>query len=167
MSEMDVTTWVLVEGRSDVAAVVTLAGRLGIDLAHTRVVDLGGATNVGTVARTLAGTTARVTGMCDAAEERFFAKALGDYEVCNADLEEELIRSLGIEGTERVVEVQGDLALLRTFQNQPFQRDRSPEQHLHRFFGTTSGRKEKYGRALVEALDLERLPAPLLRLLRS
>jgi len=165
MSEMDVTTWVLVEGRSDVAAVAALAGRLGIGLEHTRIVDLGGATNVGRHARALAGTTARVTGMCDAAEERFFAKALDDYVVCTTDLEEELIRSLGVDGTERVIAEQGDLALLRTFQNQPFQRSRTPEQHLHRFFGTTSGRKEKYGRALVEALDLDRVPAPLLRLL--
>ncbi|WP_223358518.1 hypothetical protein [Leifsonia sp. ZF2019] len=32
---------------------------------------------------------------------------------------------------------------------------------MHRFFGTTSGRKERYGRALTAALTAERLPAPL------
>ena len=32
---------------------------------------------------------------------------------------------------------------------------------LHRFMGTHGGRKEQYGRALVDALDLDRVPKPL------
>jgi hypothetical protein len=36
---------------------------------------------------------------------------------------------------------------------------------LHRFLGTTSGRKERYARALIAALDLDRIPRPLDRLL--
>jgi hypothetical protein len=165
MSELDATTFVLLEGRSDAAAVRTLAARLGVSLEGVSIVDLGGVTNVGRVARELSGS--RVTGMCDVGEERFFAKALDDYVVCDADLEDELIRALGVEGTERVIELEGQLPLLRTFQNQPWQRTRTPEQQMRRFFGTTSGRKEQYGRALVEGLDLARIPQPLTDLLEK
>jgi hypothetical protein len=62
---------------------------------------------------------------------------------------------------ERILDEQGDLRAFRVFQNQPFQRDRLTEHQLHRFFGTTAGRKAQYARALVEGLDLGRLPRPL------
>jgi hypothetical protein len=49
----------------------------------------------------------------------------------------------------------------RTFQRQPAQRGRPVEAQLRRFMGTRSGRKVRYGRLLVEALDLTRVPRPL------
>jgi hypothetical protein len=85
--------------------------------------------------------------------------------LCVGDLEDELIRSLGVWESQRVIEGEGDLPAFRIFQNQPFQRDRSPEQQLHRFFGTTSGRKAQYARALADGLDLSRVPRPLEALL--
>jgi hypothetical protein len=85
--------------------------------------------------------------------------------VCVLDLEDELIRSLGSDTVEQVVEAQGELASLRIFQQQPAQRGRSPEAQLRRFMGTRSGRKIHYARMLVEALDLVRVPRPLDRLL--
>jgi len=150
-----IDTVVLVEGVSDVAALEAL----GIRRDGLLIAPLGGATNVGTFARAFAGSPVEVVGLCDVGEERFFAKALDEYFVCDADLEDELIRALGIERTERVIALQGDLAALRTFQNQPAQRSRTPQQQLRRFMGTLSGRKEKYGRALVEGLVI--VPAPL------
>lgn len=78
-----------------------------------------------------------------------------------ADLEDELIRALGIAGTERVVEAAGELPSLRRMQRQPAQLDRPPQDRLRRFVGTRSGRKIRYGRLLVDALDLELTPAPL------
>jgi len=152
-----IDTVVLVEGVSDVAALEAL----GIARSGLLILPLGGATNVGTVARRFADSPVHVVGLCDIGEERFFAKVLDEYFVCDADLEDELIRSLGIEGTERVIELQGDLGMLRTFQNQPAQRSRAPQQQLRRFMGTLAGRKEKYGRALVEGLGDGPVPAPL------
>ena len=150
---------VLVEGVSDVAALEVLFGELpGVAL-----VAMGGATNIGRYVRE---TTTEIAGLCDAPERRFFERALGTTDlaargffVCDPDLEHEFIRALGIRGVEEVIDEQGDLAVLRTFQNQPFQRDRDAVDQLHRFFGTTAGRKEKYGRALALALD--ELPPPL------
>ena len=64
-----------------------------------------------------------------------------------------------------VVDAQGDLAHLRGLQQQPAQRDRRPEDQLHRFLGSGSGRKIRYGRLLVEALSDDEVPVPLERLL--
>lgn len=83
--------------------------------------------------------------------------------VCDLDLEDELIRALGVEGTERVIDSEGQLERLRVFQNQPFQRTRTPEQQLRRFFGTTVGRKEQYARALSDAVVT--VPDPLAALI--
>ena len=81
--------------------------------------------------------------------------------MCDADLEDELIRALGTEAVERVVAETGELRALRTFQRQPAQRGRPPAAQLRRFLGTRSGRKIHYGRALVDALDLGDVPRPL------
>ena len=85
--------------------------------------------------------------------------------VCVADLEDELIRSLGTARVEQVVADQGELGPLRTFSKQPFQRERTRGEQLRRFMGTRSGRKIQYARALAEALDPARVPDPLARLL--
>ena len=144
---------------SDVAALEVVLGRQP-DVA---LIAMGGATNVGRYVREA---TTEIAGLCDAPERRFFERALGTTDlasrgffVCDPDLEHEFIRTLGILAVEQVIDGQGDLAALRTFQNQPFQRGRSAVDQLHRFFGTTAGRKEKYGRALALALD--ELPPPL------
>ena len=106
----------------------------------------------------------RLRGLCDAAEVRFFERAgLPGHAVfvCRPDLEAELIGALGHTRTEEVLEREGDLRLFRTFQQQPAQRTRTLDQHLHRFFGTTSGRKEHYAAVLTSALAADELPAPL------
>ena len=81
--------------------------------------------------------------------------------VCVADLEDELIRSLGVRRVEQLIEAQGELGPFRTFTRQPAQRNRTREQQLHRFMGTRSGRKIHYGHVLAAALELTRLPGPL------
>ena len=81
--------------------------------------------------------------------------------VCVADLEDELIRSLGVRRVEQLIEAQDELGPFRTFTRQPAQRNRTREQQLRRFMGTRSGRKIRYGHVLAAALDLTRLPGPL------
>lgn len=62
---------------------------------------------------------------------------------------------------EELVQAEGDLRALQIFLRQPAQQGRSPQQQLRRFLGTKKGRKIHYGRVLVEALDTDRVPAPL------
>jgi hypothetical protein len=82
---------------------------------------------------------------------------LGFY-VCVADLEDELIRSLGAASVEQVVDTQGELGSFRTLQKQSAQQGRSIDQQLRRFMGTRGGRKIRYARLLVDALDLSKVP---------
>lgn len=158
---------ILVEGASDAAALETLAARLGRPLSDrgTRVVPMGGATNVRRYADRLGpgGLGLALTGLCDAAERRFFEAVLPvqDVHVCHADLEEELVRAAGPDQAVEVVRAQGDVRAWHRFQRQPAQRDRTPEQQLRRFFSAMSGRKERYAAALVLALPADRIPTPL------
>lgn len=151
---------ILVEGESDRIALETLAGRL--DLPRPDVAVLGGAHAVRSAAVLLAG--GAPIGLCDEGEAGLITAAGIAPErlfVCRRDLEEELIRALGVQRVERVFAEQGDLGSLRLLQQQPAQRGRTVEQHLRRFIGAHSGAKARYARALVEALDLDRVPEPL------
>jgi hypothetical protein len=158
-------TVVLVEGVSDQLAVEALARRLGRDLAAdgVSVVPIGGAQAVGGVAERFA-QDVRVAGLCDAGEERVFRRALEHVYVCVADLEDELVRALGAPAVERVLEAQGDLRSFRTMQKQPAWRGEPPERQLRRFFGSSAG-KIRYAPLLVEAVERDRVPRPLERLL--
>lgn len=155
-------TAVLVEGTSDKVAVDVLAVKRGRDFEAegVTVVALGGVTNINNFLTLFRGFDLRYVGLCDAGERRYFERALEHYFVCEPDLEGEFIRALGVDGVEAVVEQLGDLRDLRVFQNQPFQRTRTPEQQLRRFMGTMSGRKARYAGALAEALDAN-VPTPL------
>jgi hypothetical protein len=182
----DARAVVLVEGNSDRIALETLAERRGRDLAAEGVVvvPIGGAQAIGRYLNLYGprGLGLALAGMCDAGEEpeyrrgleraglgsqltRSDMEALGFY-VCEADLEEELIRALGADVVERVVEANGDLRAFRTLQKQPEWRGRPAEEQLRRFMGSGGRRKIRYARLLVEALDLARVPRPLDGVLR-
>jgi hypothetical protein len=176
---------VLVEGNSDRVAVETLAARRGRDLESrgVAVIPMGGAGNIRSAVARYGpeGLGVRLAGLYDAGEEQWFRRALEDagfgsglgrselerlgFFVCLEDLEDELIRALGAAAVEEVVAAQGELRPFRTLQKQPAQRGWTTEAQLRRFLGTHSGRKAHYARALVEALDLERVPTPLDRVL--
>ena len=178
---------VLVEGVSDRTAVEALARRSGRDLAAdgVAVVPIGGAQAIGRFVERYGphGLDVRLAGLCDAAEERDFQRALeraglgkrltrlqmeehGFY-VCDADLEDELIRALGAPAVEEVLAANGDLNPFRTFQKQPAWRGRPAEQQLRRFMGSADSRKLRYAGLLVDALPLERVPRPLVQVLAS
>jgi hypothetical protein len=178
-------TVVLVEGSSDQVALEALAERRGRNLADEgiAVVPMGGATNIRHFLELFGprGVNLRLAGLCDAGEEgdvrrglewaglgsnltRADMEALG-FHVCVADLEDELIRCLGPAGVEQVVEAEGELGPFRTFQQQPAWRARPSQEQLRRFIGTHSGRKVRYARLLVDALELTSVPRPLDRVL--
>jgi hypothetical protein len=178
---------VLVEGLSDQVAVETLAERRGRDLEAegVSVVPIGGAQSIGRFLERFGptGLGLRLAGLCDAGEEAEFRRgleraglgsgltraemeALGFY-VCVEDLEDELIRALGAEAVEQVVEAQGDLRAFRTLQKQAAWQGRTTEAQLRRFMGSGGRRKIRYARLLVEALDPSRVPRPLEGVLAS
>lgn len=172
---------VLVEGVSDQAALEALARRRGRDLAAegVAVVAMGGATSIRTFLNRYGppGLGLPLAGLYDAGEEDDIRRGLeraglGDgltrdgmerlgFYVCERDLEDELIRALGVAGVERVIEANGELRELHTFRKQPAQQARPAQAQLRRFMGTRAGRKERYARLLVEALDLAAVPRPL------
>jgi Overcoming lysogenization defect protein-like, TOPRIM domain len=182
---VDPRTVVLVEGSSDQVALEAMAERRGRELAAEgiAVVPMGGARNIRRFLELFGprGLNLRLAGMCDAGEEGEFRRglervglgsnlgradmeALGFY-VCVADLEDELIRCLGAGCVEQVVEAQGELGSFRTFQQQPAWQGRRSQAQLRRFMSTHSGRKVRYARLLVDALELTSVPRPLDRLL--
>lgn len=174
-------TVVLVEGASDRVALTALAARHGRDLEieGVLIMPMGGSKSAGTFLQRFGplGLGMRVAGLCDSGEEGDFQRGLrraglganltrADMErlgffVCVADLEDELIRALGAESVEAVVDDEDELGSFRIFQKQPAQRGRPTEAQLRRFMGTRRGRKIHYARLLVEALDLGNVPRPL------
>ena len=178
---VDLRAVVLVEGISDQHAVEALAERRGrnLDAEGISVVPIGGAQAIGRFLHRFGpqGLDVRLAGLCDAAEEDDFRRGLeraglgshltrvelerlGFY-VCAADLEDELIRALGIAAVEQVVDAQGDLGSFRTLQKQPAWQGRPKEEQLRRFMGSGGRRKIRYACFLVEALDLSQVPRPL------
>jgi hypothetical protein len=157
---------ILVEGLSDKAALEVLAGRLGVDLgaAGVAIEAMGGATNIGRFAA-LHGPG--VFGLCDEAERGDFVRAGVNPFVCVADLEDELIRALGVPAVEEVVASLGETHRLRIFRQQPAQRGRAVAPALRRFIATRSGAKLTYARALTSALELSSVPAPLAGILAA
>jgi hypothetical protein len=170
-----------VEGVSDQRALEALARRRGrnLDAERVAIVPMGGATNIGHFLRRLGAgrPDLRLAGLCDAGEEGDFRRGLeraglgspltrSDMEglgfyVCVADLEDELIRALGVPAVERVIDAAGELDVFRKFQKQPAWRGRAGAEQLRRFLGTHSGRKIQTATLLVDALDLARVPRPL------
>jgi hypothetical protein len=151
---------VAVEGISDKVALETLAPRLGVDLDRFSIVPIGGAHAIRRFVGGLA-PGVEVRGLCDEREAHLFRRALDDVHVCVPDLEGELIRALGVERVEAVI----DLASFRNFQQQVAQRGRPVEAQLHRWLRSSSTRFHRHLPLLVEALELDRVPLPLLAVL--
>lgn len=175
----------LVEGISDQRALEALAAHRGRDLGAegVSVVPIGGAQAIGRFLDRYGprGLDIRVAGLCDVGEENDFRRGLerggfgsnltraemesrGFY-VCVEDLEDELIRALGIEKVEQIADAEGDLRSFRTLQKQAAWQGRPMQEQLRRWLGSGGSRKIRYARLLVDALDLDRVPRPLERVL--
>ena len=153
---------ILVEGITDRIALEAVAAKFGRDLAAegVEVVPIGGAQAIRRAAAQYDGE--RVVGLCDAGEERWFRRVLGvaTY-VCVEDMEDELIRSLGPSGVEKVIAAQGELETFRNFQNQLAWRGRPVELQLHRWLRSAHRRNKRYPPLLIAALEPEQIPRPL------
>lgn len=169
---------ILVEGASDRAAIEALARRRGRDLGAegVAVIAMAGATNARTFLDLLgpAGYDVRLVGLCDEREERTIRNAaeqaglgreldradlqqLGLF-VCVRDLEDELIRALGVDAMLGIIRSQGDLGRFRSFQNQPAQIHKTIEDQIWRWLGN---HKIRYAPLMIAALAPDRVPAPI------
>jgi hypothetical protein len=149
---------IAVEGSSDKVVLERISRRLGRDLAAEgiRIEAIGGAHAIRRFVAEL-GSDVTVRGLCDENEEHLFRRVLEDVYVCVPDIEGELIRALGVE---RMLEIV-DRDSFATLQRQPAQRGRPVELQLHRWLRSISGRYHRYLPILVDALEPERVPAPL------
>jgi len=172
---------IFVEGVSDQQALDALARRRGRDLEAegVSIVPMGGAHGIRRFLDEYGplGMGLRLAGVCDAGEELEVRRALDlagmgtegsrsgmerlGFFVCDPDLEAELIRAHGADSVVQVLADEGDLSSFRTLQKQPPWIGRSPDEQLRRFMGSGARRKIRYGRLLVDALDLDRVPRPL------
>lgn len=152
---------VLVEGLSDQLALEAVARlrRLDPAAAGIAILPIGGAHAVGRFAERLS--HLRLAGLCDAREAGIFRSVLDDaaVHVCNADLEDELLRAHDLPTIERLLREHGDLAAFRTFQKQPAWRGRPVDAQLRRFLTSADRRKVRYARIL--AATAARVPEPL------
>ena len=182
MDDAELRSIVLVEGPSDGAALRALAARLGHDLdaAGVSIEAMGGFGNLGRFLDRYgpSGLAVRLAGLYDAPEERHFKRGLAQagfgltlaradleelgFYACDANLEDELTRALGPAAMEELLEAQGQLSAFRTYQKQPAHREETIEIQLRGFLWN---RKLKYGVLIVDALDLDRIPRPLERVL--
>jgi Overcoming lysogenization defect protein-like, TOPRIM domain len=153
-------SFVLVEGVTDQLALEAVARRLGLGLDGIEIVAIGGAQAIRRVAAEHE--SERVVGLCDAGEERYFRRVLGDATyVCDRDLEDELIRALGADRVQEVVAAQGELETFRNFQNQVYWRGRPVDAQLRRWLQAADRRRFRFLPLFVETLAPDELPPPL------
>ena len=174
-------TVVLVEGHSDRVALHTLARRQGRDLAAEgiEVIPMDGVTNTRACASRYGpgGLGIPLVGLYDLPAEGILRRGLAaaglpealepdgparlGFFACSADLEDELLRALGTPAVEGVIEAAGEAQSLRLLTGMPAQCDWAREAVLKRFLQSRSGRKARYAALFVDALDPDRVPAPL------
>lgn len=176
---------VLVEGNSDRVALLTLAERCGRDLTAegVDVVAMGGITNTRAFATRYGphGLGIPLAGLYDTPDEATLRRGLAaagltaaldphgpadlGFFGCSVDLEDELIRALGVEAVEAVIDAAGEAQSLRLLAGMPAQRGWPRVAVLRRFLGSRSGRKARYAALFVAALEPGRTPQPLASLL--
>jgi Overcoming lysogenization defect protein-like, TOPRIM domain len=154
---------IAVEGNSDKVVLETISRRLGRDLGVEGITiqAIGGAHAIRRFVSEI-GSGVAVRGLCDENEQHLFRRVLDEVYVCVPDLEGELIRALGVE---RMLEIV-DRDAFATMQRQPAQRGRPIELQLHRWLRASSSRYHRYLPVLADALELDRVPAPLAGVLR-
>ncbi|MEM9612179.1 MAG: TOPRIM nucleotidyl transferase/hydrolase domain-containing protein [Actinomycetota bacterium] len=173
---------ILVEGVSDQVAIETAAARLGrhLDEEGVVVVPVGG---FGAIAGFLreygpGGRELDIAGLCDADAGPAIERTIEDvglepftasdglmgygWGVCRRDLEEELIRAAGPERMIDVIEAEGELRSFQTLQKQAAWDGHPVEEQLHRFIRSRARRGTRYAALLTDAMDIDRIPAPLL-----
>lgn len=179
----DARAVILVEGVSDQIAIDAVAARMGRDFGADGivVVPMGGAHAIGRFLDHFGpdGADLAVAGLCDEAEAAFTGSALaarldhfdgdpGDLDrlgffVCRPDLEHELLRAVGDDSIPATLDEHGDLGTFGTMQRQPQWRDQPFHAQVHRWLRAGARRNLRYAKLLIDAADVDHLPAPLVQ----
>lgn len=169
---------ILVEGPSDQHALEALAERRGrnLDAEGVSIVPIGGANTIKSYLQLFGpqGFDLPLAGLVDEAEEDVYARGLQaaglgngidragmeqlGFFVCCVDLEDELLRALGDQQAEQLIDERGDRAAFETFQQQPQHQASSLGEQLRAFIRK---RKIEYAALLVDRLDLANVPRVL------
>lgn len=177
---------ILVEGQSDKYALEAVAAKKkrNLDADSVTIVAMRGAGGIATFLNLLGsnGLKLKLAGLCDAKEESKWARALEShgmgakldraamstigFEVCDADLEEVLIKAVGEKTILAIIDAQGDKAEFDTFVKQPTQNAKPVVQQLHDFLHLR-GRNITYAPLMVDAIDATKLPAVLERVINA
>lgn len=172
---------VLVEGLSDKYAIEALAERKGkhLDALGVSVVAMRGCGQIGTFLSLLGkkGLRVQLVGMCDGAEVAEWAKALdahgygktmnqaamakAGFFVCDKDLEDVLVSAVGTAEAVKIITSEGEKAAFDAYAKQPAHAGKTVHEQVCGFLHTR-GRQIRYAPLLVDALDLTKLPAPLM-----
>jgi hypothetical protein len=174
---------VFVEGFSDLLAVRACASTLDIDLDARGVslISLEGADILQHYLSLLgpSGLNVRMRGLCDLDKEARWTALLtvagisinsrsdlnaAGFHVAEADLEEELVKALGITDTERVISEAGLTNRLEGFEKQPTNAGLSREDLLTAFAGTL---KIKLAPLLASEIPASDIPGPIKALLEG
>lgn len=175
---------ILVEGISDLLAIRAVARRGGrnLDAEGVSVLSLDGGGGFDAYVKLLgpAGLKIEVLGLCDADQEpqwstwleaagfgagldRAAMEALGFF-VCDRDLEDELIREIGVADVLALIDAEGELTAFQTFAGQAAHASKTPEDQIRSFF-RKQGRKARYAPLLVNATAPGGEPRPLREIL--
>lgn len=177
----DARALILVEGISDQIALETLARRRGIDLSAQAIVvfPVGGSSSVARYLEQFGpmGEGKFLSGLCDADAVAIFARALSrtgfgqieseadlaacGFYVCTRNLEEAMIRAVGPNAVEALIEAEGEIAPLRTLQKQAGWQDRPLADQILRFIRSRARRSLRYAAILIDACDSDKIPGPL------
>jgi ABC-type cobalamin/Fe3+-siderophores transport system ATPase subunit len=175
---------VLVEGLSDLYAIVAAADKLSRDLDAEGIslVDMEGAGGIKTFINLLgpSGFGLKVAGMCDADKESDWAVVLHEagitsadnvgamnskgFFVCSLDLEDELVRAYGAKNVVTLIEEEGEANAFKQFQLQPSERSKTLDEQVRGFI-QKKGRKVRYAPLIVERLTKAQIPLPLQQVL--
>jgi len=168
---------VLVEGYSDRVAILRLAMRLGRDLdaEGVTVISLDGGAGITSHLQLFGkkGLALEILGLCDEdkeahwqrelqkaqvpAADRATMKASGFF-VCVKDLEQELIRALGLAEVQAVIAQEGQAVAFTSFSSQPAHIGKPVDEQLRAFLHRDN---TTWVIPLVNALDLKAIPGPL------
>ena len=74
------------------------------------------------------------------------------------DIEDELLRAVGVPRVEELLAAQGELQTFRNFQNQPAWRGRPAAEGLPRWLQSADRRRYRYLPLLVEMLEPNEIP---------
>jgi hypothetical protein len=171
---------VLVEGISDVLAIRAMATRAGrnLDAEGVTLLSLEGGGGFEAYVKLLGpfGLGLELLGLCDADQEALWSRwleaagfgqnldrsameALGFF-VCDRDLEDEFIQTLGVGTVVQLIDNEGETPAFQAFINEPKHQNKSPEDQIRSFF-RKQGRKARYAPLLVDATAAGGEPHPL------